>query len=246
MVWVAKYDDVLRIHEQLVTLFADENDPISPAGIKNDNMLRSACERPNTGIGSYEKYPAIRQKAAALFHSLTKNHAFHNGNKRTALVALITMLYRNDYRLRDEVSDDELYDMVLSVTTDTFPETGKVYGADQSVENISNWIANRTEKFKSRPPGMKANEFLECCRKAGASVRESKGGSWVVAAGGKSIRFSMSTSSFSGPVVRRYLRKLGLDLTGAGLDIEEFLAGASAEREQIRRYMHVLRRLAKT
>ena len=43
--------------------------------------------RPQTGLGTIDKYPTIEQKAAALLHSLIKNHAFHNGNKRTALVA---------------------------------------------------------------------------------------------------------------------------------------------------------------
>ena len=37
------------------------------------------------------------EKAAALFESLAKNHAFHNANKRTALASLIVFLKINHY-----------------------------------------------------------------------------------------------------------------------------------------------------
>jgi death-on-curing family protein len=61
---------------------------------------------------------------AALFHSLTKNHAFHNGNKRTALVALLSSLNRNGYHLNAEVTDDVVYDLAIAVTADQFPNPG--------------------------------------------------------------------------------------------------------------------------
>lgn len=37
------------------------------------------------------------EKAAALFHSLISNHPFHNGNKRTAVLAMDAFLMGNGY-----------------------------------------------------------------------------------------------------------------------------------------------------
>jgi death-on-curing protein len=41
--------------------------------------------RPQTTVGGADAYPDVHSKAAALFHSLIRNHAFIDGNKRTAL-----------------------------------------------------------------------------------------------------------------------------------------------------------------
>ena len=73
-------DGVKEIHFELAKIFAEENDPISPCGVKDINMLESACARPDAGLGRVEKYNSLELKVAALFHSLTKNHPFHNGN----------------------------------------------------------------------------------------------------------------------------------------------------------------------
>lgn len=121
MTWLPEPKNVLAVHEELVRVFEEDNDPISPPGVKSPDLLESACARPRTALGDVEKYPSLAEKMAALFHSLTKNHAFHNGNKRTALVTLLSALQRNDQRLISEVTDDHVYDLVVSVTADEFP-----------------------------------------------------------------------------------------------------------------------------
>ena len=245
MAWIAAYSDVLEMHNELVQIFRDEDDPISPPGVRSDDLLQSACTRPNTSIVSHEKYPTTKENIAALFHSLTKNHAFHNGNKRTALVALITSLHMNDYRLKDSVTDDVLYDFVVDVTDDRFPKQDARPDADETVVAIARWLDRNTSRANRAIPSMDTGKFLEACKKAGAQVRKS-GGSWLVAHHEHSIKISNSTPQMSGPVVRKYLSRLGLNLSGSGLDFEEFQHGATAKREQIRRFMQALRRLAKT
>ena len=95
--FLPSFDDVMEIHEELVEIFRNDEDPIEPAGARDINLVHSACMRPTTGIGDQDKYVSEYDKAAALFHSLTQNHAFHNGNKRTALVTLLATLYRNGH-----------------------------------------------------------------------------------------------------------------------------------------------------
>lgn len=55
-------------------------------------------------------YPSIHEKAAALFESISKNHAFHNANKRTVLASLYVS---EDQSLSmDEEEQDFVVDVV--------------------------------------------------------------------------------------------------------------------------------------
>ena len=89
--WLDRHD-VIAIHEDLARDFKRANDPISPAGVRDQHMLESACFHPQTASFSSLKYPTVESAAAALLYALVKNHAFHNGNKRTALVSMLAFL----------------------------------------------------------------------------------------------------------------------------------------------------------
>lgn len=246
MTWLPSADAVTDIHYSLAEIFQKENDPISPAGVKSQQMLESACERPNTGIGNTFKYQTLEQKVAALFHSLTKNHPFHNGNKRTALVSMLTALHRNDRHLSTSITDDVIYDFVVAVTADEFPSKSHGLSVDAVVDSIARWIKKNSVSTTVRPKGMKTRAFIDKCLVAGAHCKNASGGAYVVSNGGSSIRISKSTKQLDGAVVRNYLNRLSLSETDAGISIEEFQDGVSGEREQIYRYMTALRRLAKT
>lgn len=245
--WIPDEDQVKAIHFELVALFSDDDDPISPPGVKSSDLIASAVSRPHTALGKAEKYPSLKLKLAALFHSLTKNHAFHNGNKRTALVTLLTALYRNDFRLMESVTDDILFSFVMSVTSDEFPRPQHGLGNDAVIEQIASWISSRSEKLSGKSGSMRMTDFLAKCRMAGATVKPSKGGSTIVSnPKGGNIRISQSTREISGPVIRTYLNKLNLSMSRSGFDQKEFVDGIAPEREQVRRYMVTLRKLAKT
>ena len=47
-------------------------------------MLAAAAARPLTTVFGDDAYPAFEEKAAALLHSLVRNHALVDGNKRLA------------------------------------------------------------------------------------------------------------------------------------------------------------------
>jgi death on curing protein len=57
-------------------------------------MVESAIARPYNGY-----YRNIASKAAALVHSVSGNHGFTDGNKRTAIILLHTLLTRSGYKL---------------------------------------------------------------------------------------------------------------------------------------------------
>jgi len=64
------------------------------AGVRDLGLIESAIARPYTGY-----YRSIYRKAAALTESLSKNHGFIDGNKRSALLALHLFLDRSGYGL---------------------------------------------------------------------------------------------------------------------------------------------------
>jgi death-on-curing family protein len=59
--------------------------------------LESAVARPFQSVLGQDAYPTTIEKAAALFHSLVANHPFHDGNKRTAVVAVQHFLIANGF-----------------------------------------------------------------------------------------------------------------------------------------------------
>ncbi len=82
-------EEILKIYEELVFDFERFADPIHPSGLKNEHLLDSALFHPQTAYAGKVKYPNIESAGAAVMHAISNNHPFHNGNKRTAMVALL-------------------------------------------------------------------------------------------------------------------------------------------------------------
>ncbi|MCE5168363.1 type II toxin-antitoxin system death-on-curing family toxin [Paenibacillus profundus] len=72
------------------------------AGVKDHSLLESAVYRPQQSVFGEDAYPTLFEKAAALVDSVAKNHCFHNGNKRTAYLAVKSFLQINGYHLKME------------------------------------------------------------------------------------------------------------------------------------------------
>lgn len=81
--------------------------------VRDTGLLASAVGRPQAGFGGQEAYETLWLKTAALFESLILNHAFLDGNKRTAVVAAIHMLNWNGYDLI--AGQDEVLNLALDV-----------------------------------------------------------------------------------------------------------------------------------
>lgn len=63
-------------------------------GIRDEGLLDSALARPQN-VFAYGDNPDIADLAAAYAFGIAKNHAFLDGNKRTALVVAVSFLNRN-------------------------------------------------------------------------------------------------------------------------------------------------------
>jgi death on curing protein len=95
--------------------------------VRDHGLLESALGRPRASAFGSDAYTGIHQKAAALLHSLARNHALVDGNKRLALAATIAFYGVNGLQLT--LSNDEAYEFVMNVATgeyDDVPETAAV------------------------------------------------------------------------------------------------------------------------
>ena len=82
-------EDILAIHKILVDRFG------GITGVRDQNALDSAVGRLQTGY-----YADVIEEAAALFESLSQNHPFIDGNKRTAISSAAVFLRLNGYKLQ--------------------------------------------------------------------------------------------------------------------------------------------------
>ncbi len=91
----------------------------SPA-LRDVGLLQSALLRPQTRLFGKDAYPTLFDKAAAMLHSLARNHPLVDGNKRLAWLACWVMLAKNGVEL--DPGDDETYDFIVAVASGELDE----------------------------------------------------------------------------------------------------------------------------
>lgn len=91
---------------------------ISRAGfyVKDLGLLGSALARPKTTLFGEDAYPSLELKAAALMHSLIKNHPMVDGNKRTSWFMVTAFLFINGYDLL--MDTETALQLTLGLATD--------------------------------------------------------------------------------------------------------------------------------
>jgi len=95
--------------------------------VRDVGLLESALARPRATAFGEDAYATIHEKAAALLHSVARNHALVDGNKRLALAGVIAFYGLNGRRLT--LTNDAAYDLVIAVAMgelDTVPEIASV------------------------------------------------------------------------------------------------------------------------
>ena len=81
--------------------------------VRDYGLLEAALTRPRATAFGKDAYPDPDAKAAALLHSLARNHALIEGNKRLPLAALIAFYGLNGRRLT--LTNDEAYKLTINV-----------------------------------------------------------------------------------------------------------------------------------
>ncbi len=115
-------DDLIEVARQAV----------GPGVVVADyGLLESALARPRASVFGEDAYPDLHLKAAALLHSLLRNHALVDGNKRLAWTACRTFLAINGHWIR--APEDERFDFVVRVAA------GTVRNLDEIATQLRTW-----------------------------------------------------------------------------------------------------------
>ncbi len=250
-------EEIERIHWAIAEDFKKVDDPIYPAGVRDKNLLSSAANRPQTSLGNDAKYPTVEMAGAALLHSLVLNHPFHNGNKRTALVALLVFLDENGYWLT--CKQNELFQFVLQLAKHALvKETSD--RADREVLSAAHWIRARDRQLDKTERPIKwwrlrhilleyGCEFsnpntgnrINISRRVERKSRFSRPRPFVLST---QVHYSDEGSEADRSVVARVRHDLELEPAN-GVDSAIFYGKADRIDEWIDTYRGTLRRLAK-
>lgn len=115
--------------EDLLEIAAGVLDDVA---VRDPGLLAAAAARPRTTVFGEDAYPTFEDKVAALLHSLVRNHALVDGNKRLGWSAARVFCLLNGRDLTYSV--DEAEQMMLEAA---------VGGLD--VPQIAAWLAARIE-----------------------------------------------------------------------------------------------------
>jgi death on curing protein len=108
-------DDLLEIAREAID---------SDVVVRDYGLLESALARPGASVFGQDAYSDLHLKAAALLHSLARNHALKDGNKRLAWTACRTFLAINGQWI--SAPEDERFNFVVGVATGALPDLDKV------------------------------------------------------------------------------------------------------------------------
>ncbi|HVO99899.1 MAG TPA: type II toxin-antitoxin system death-on-curing family toxin [Bryobacteraceae bacterium] len=122
--WISK-KALLLLHEESLSEFGGAR------GLRDEGLLDSALARPHN-VHAYDPTASLPDLAAAYAYGIAKNHAFVDGNKRAAFLAIGLFLAINGQRLIAPQVD--AIETILSVAAGKMTE-----------QRLSSWIAKHME-----------------------------------------------------------------------------------------------------
>jgi len=90
--------------------------------LRDVGLLASAAARPAMTVFGADAYPTFVGKAAALMHSLARNHPLVDGNKRLAWSATRALCLLNGYDIRYQVDAAEAFVLAVAAGELDMPE----------------------------------------------------------------------------------------------------------------------------
>ena len=100
---------------------------LDEVGVRDAGLLAAAAARPQVTVFGDDAYPTFEDKAAALLHSLVRNHALVDGNKRLAWSAARIFCLLNGRDLTYTVDEAE-HVMIRAAS------------GELDVPNIASWL----------------------------------------------------------------------------------------------------------
>lgn len=118
--------DILLLHEFSICDYGGAKE------VRDRHLLLSAIARPFQTFDGMDLYPSPYDKAAALGESLIINHPFLDGNKRTAMLAMLALL--SEFGITVIAGPDELYDLIIGMSVGDIGHAQIVTWLQQNVQ----------------------------------------------------------------------------------------------------------------
>lgn len=99
-------------------------------GLRDRGLLESALARPRQLFHYGNEPPSVDELAAAYGWGLCRNHAFGDGNKRIALIAMFVFLDLNGHDL--DAREDDAYETIVAIAK-----------GELSQPELARWIEDR-------------------------------------------------------------------------------------------------------
>ena len=104
-------EEITKLHNKLIERTGGS------FGLRDQSLLESAVYSAMSSFENSEAYPSSEEKAARLMYSLTRNHAFVDGNKRIGVFTMLMTLQLNNVKI--QYTQSELISLGLSVADGT-------------------------------------------------------------------------------------------------------------------------------
>ena len=143
--------ETLYAHFLIAQYFADEGRGLGGIGPRDDgHLLHSALSRQFVEFGGIRKWSDDLQIAATTLFGLIKNHPFHDGNKRTALLSILRLLQKQGRTAsaRQNAFDDFVVEIAESAER----------GGDNEIERIADATWQDDASRLSQPPRFNLRE----------------------------------------------------------------------------------------
>jgi len=120
-------EDILRLHFEVIEDYGGSH------GIREEGRLLAVVDAPQQAVFGEEQYKTIYEKAAVYYRNIIADHAFIDGNKRTATTCTAVFLQLNGYKLT--ASPKVLEDFAVQIATDHL-----------EIKAIAEWLEKYTIK----------------------------------------------------------------------------------------------------
>lgn len=101
-------------------------------GLRDLGRLEAAIATQTQNVFGEELYSSLADKAAAIIRCIISDHPFVDGNKRTAMLAGLTLLKLNDLKFQANIG--EIEDFVVKIATDRL-----------DIKEISKWVGGHLD-----------------------------------------------------------------------------------------------------
>lgn len=121
--WISE-KAILALHDRQIAEFG------GASGVRDMGLLQSAIARPRNAF-YYNNIISVTQLSAAYAYGIAKNHAFVDGNKRTAFMTCYLFLMKNGFVIK--AAEQERYVSILSLAEGAMSEEQFAKWLDEQV-----------------------------------------------------------------------------------------------------------------